>query len=109
MCAGWLKAQNLSTKGGIEGLLLQEGAQSREFKYLKVFEGFPQGVRAGVFFKDSKFQRKLKRGCTVEVFKGGQGQNTSKGDKVRSHPVEVKFQWKNLGLFRRSYQGAMSG
>jgi hypothetical protein len=60
-------------------------------------------------FEDSKLRRKLRRGSTIEVFKGGRGQTTSKGDKSQSHPAEVKFQWKNLGLFRRDYQGAMSG
>jgi hypothetical protein len=29
----------------------KESAQSREFKYAEVFEGFPQGVRAGVSLK----------------------------------------------------------
>jgi hypothetical protein len=43
------------------------------------------------------------------VFKGGQGRTTSKGDKDQSHPAEVKFQWKNLDLFRRGYQGATNG
>jgi hypothetical protein len=60
-------------------------------------------------FEDSKLQRKLKLGSVVEVFKGGQGQTTSKGDKVQIHPVEVKSQWKNLGLLCRSYQGETSG
>jgi hypothetical protein len=54
-------------------MLLQKRVQSQELKYLKVFEGFPQGVHAGIFFKDSKFIRKFRRGSTIEVFKGGQG------------------------------------
>jgi hypothetical protein len=41
VCAGWLKVQNLSTKGRVEGLLLQrectESKESNTQRYLKGF------------------------------------------------------------------------
>jgi hypothetical protein len=51
VCAGWLKAQNLSTKGRVEGLLLQEVHRVERIKYLEVFESLPQGVHAGVLLE----------------------------------------------------------
>jgi hypothetical protein len=45
----------------------------------------------------------------LNTSKEDEGRTTSKGDEVRSHPVEVKFIRKNLGLFRRSFPGATSG
>jgi hypothetical protein len=65
VCAGWLKSHNLSTKGWIVWLMLQKGAQSQEFKYLKVFEGFSTRRACRSIFKDSKLQRKIRRGSTI--------------------------------------------
>jgi hypothetical protein len=42
------------------------GAQSREIKYLEVFERLPQGVRAGVLLRLEVAKRKLRRVNVVE-------------------------------------------
>jgi hypothetical protein len=65
-------------------------------------------VRAGVLWR-FEFVRESSGGLTpLNISKEDEGQTTSKGDEGRSHPVEVKFIRKNLGLFHRSCPGATS-
>ena len=41
---------------------IAEGAQSREFKYIEVFEGLPQGVQAEALFRGLNLPEKDQKG-----------------------------------------------
>jgi hypothetical protein len=47
-------------------------AESKGVQHLEVFEGLPQGVRAGVFFKTQSW-RKLRKDKTFETIEGSTG------------------------------------
>jgi hypothetical protein len=71
VCTGWLKVQNLSTERRVEGLLVARSCtESKELKYLDVFEEVPQGVRAEVLLGGLSCEGSSRRVNACKLFKG---------------------------------------
>ena len=73
-----------------------ESRESNTWKYLKVASRSPHRS----LLEDSILQEKIRRVSAFEIIKG---------EMKRSHFAGIKSRRRNLGLFRRSYQGATSG
>jgi hypothetical protein len=64
------------------------------FKYLEIFEGFPQGVHVGVFWR-LRVARKIRRSSIFEVFEENSGRlislKYSREDKEQTLVQKAKF------------------
>jgi hypothetical protein len=86
----------------VEGLLLQRVHRVEDSNNQRLFESFPQGVRAGSFWK-LEFASESSGGITPL--------KCSKGDGDRNHLIEVKFRRENtrVSLARESLRSESGG